>query len=312
MSNEIPSSFVKQFSSNVYHLSQQKDSRIWSLFNRKEAINGEEKYFDRIGTVDAMEKVGRHSDVTFQDTPYSRRRLTMRDYYWADLVDKEDKLRIIHSPESEYALAARAAMARKMDDIAIAGLLGTVYTGKDGATPVVLPNSQKIAAVSSGAFSQFNIETLRHIKFKFDEAEVDDAHRHIALGAAEVRALLRQDEMTSSDYAAVKALVHGEINTFMGFNFHRIERLPFTTASTTIDVATGAVGTGAGTAAAGSKRCIAFCSSAAIGGIGANPTAKVSERSDKHYANQVYFSMSLGAMRMEEVKVIEILTNQAV
>jgi hypothetical protein len=307
----IETSMVKQFSSNIYHTVQQKDVRVWNLFSRKETLNSEEAYFDRIGTTEAQEKVGRNVDVTFTDPEYSRRRLTMRDYFWASLVDKEDKLRLIHSPESEYAIAARAAMGRKMDDIAIASLLGTVYSGKAGATAVTLPDSQKIASVSGGAHSQFNIETLRHLKFLFDSAEVDDMNRHILLGAAEIRALLQEDEMTSSDYAAVKALVHGEINTFMGFNFHRIERLPFTSASTTIDYSTGAVGSGAGTAASGSKRCIAFAGSAMIAGIGASPTARVSERADKHYANQVYFSMSLGAMRMEEEKVIEILVKQS-
>jgi hypothetical protein len=302
---------VKQFSSNIYHLSQQKDSRVWNLFGRKETLNSEEAYYDRIGTVEAMEKIGRHSDTTFQDTPYSRRRLTMRDYFWSELVDKEDKLRIIHNPESEYALAARAAMARKMDDIGIAALLGTVYTGKNGATPVALPNSQKIAAFNQSGFSQMNVETLRHLKFKFDEAEVDDMSRHILCGAAEIRALLQDDKITNSDYAAVKALVNGEVNTFMGFNFVRIERLPFTTASTQINAGTGEVGTGSDAAAIGSKRCVAFSASGMIAGIGAAPTARVSERPDKHYANQVYFSMSLGAMRMEEVKVIEILTKQS-
>jgi hypothetical protein len=310
MSFEIPSSFVKQFSSNVYHLSQQKDSRVFSLFTRKETIQGEEKYFDRIGTVEAMEKIGRHSNTTYQDTPYSRRRISMRDYFWADLVDKQDKLRIIHNPESEYALAARAAMARKMDDIGIAALLGTVYTGKNGATPLSLPNAQKIAAIDGSGFSQMNIETLRQIKFKFDENEVDDMSRHIICGAAEIRALLREDKLTNADYAAVKALVNGEVNTFMGFNFHRIERLPYTVGSTQIDATTGEVGVGGDSAAAGSKRCIAFCSSAMIAGVGENPTARVSELPEKHYSNQVYFSMSLGAMRMEEVKVIEILTKQ--
>lgn len=311
MSNFIDSSMVKQFSSNIYHLSQQTDSRVWSLFGRRESINGEEKYFDRIGVVEAMEKVGRHSNTTFQDTPYSRRRLTMRDYYWADLVDKEDKLRIIHSPESEYAIAARAAMARKMDDIGIAALLGTVYTGKSGATPVALPNSQKISSFDQSGFSQLNVNTLRLIKQKFDEAEVDDMNRHILCGAAEIAALLGQTEVTSSDFNVIKALVHGEVDTFMGFKFHRIERLPFTVGTTQIDASTGAVGSGSDTAPSGSKRCIAFASSGMIAGIGANPTARVSERPDKHYANQVYFSMSLGAMRMEEVKVIEILTKQA-
>lgn len=308
----IDTSMVKQFSSNIYHLAQQTDSRVWPLFKRKESIVGEEKYFDRVGGTVMQEKVGRNSDTTFTDMDYTRRRLTMRDYFWSTLVDKEDKLRIIHNPESEYSIEARNAVARKMDDIAIAALLGTVYTGKTGATPLALPDSQKIAAVSGGAFSQFNIETLRHLKYLFDVNEVADNERHLLIGAAEVRAMLQEEKMTSQDYAAVKALVHGEINTFMGFNFVRTERLPLlTSAITTADLTDGTIGDGASNLAVGSKRCIAFAGSAMIAGIGANPTAKVSERPDKHYANQLYYSMSIGAMRMEEVKVIEVITKQS-
>lgn len=280
------------------------------VLRRKETIQGEEKYFDRIGTVDVMEKVGRHSETTFQDTPYSRRRVTMRDYFWADLCDKEDKLRIIHNPESEYSMAARAAMGRKMDDIVIAAALGTVYTGKNGATPIQLPNSQKLGSIDSGGFSQMNVELLRALKEKFDENEVSESARYVVCGAKEIRALLNETEITSSDFNTVKALANGEVNSFMGFNFIRIERLPFTTATTQFDAATGEVGVGGDSIPVGAKRCFAFCSEGLLAGIGANPTARVSERPDKHYANQIYFSMSLGAMRMEEEKVIEFFTEQ--
>jgi len=310
MSQQIPSSFVKQFSANIYHLSQQKESRLMPTLRRKETLQGEEKYFDRIGTVDVMEKTGRHSETTFQDTPYSRRRVSMRDYFWADLCDKEDKLRIIHNPESEYSMAARAAMGRKMDDIVVAAALGTVYTGKTGATALALPNEQKLGSIDGSGFSQINVELLRALKEKFDEAEVDESMRNIVLGAKEIRALLNETEITNQDFNTIKALVNGEVNSFMGFNFIRIERLPFTTAAIQFDAATGEVGTGADSIAVGSKRCFAYAGDAIIGGIGANPTARVSERPDKHYANQVYFSMSMGAMRMEEVKVIEFFTKQ--
>jgi hypothetical protein len=308
--SQISTSMVKQFSSNIYHLSQQKDSRLMPLIQRKETIVGEEKFFDRIGTVEVMEKVGRHSNTTFADTPYSRRRVTMRDYFWADLVDKEDKLRIIHNPESEYAIAARAAIGRKMDDIIVAAAIGTVYTGKNGATPLTLPNSQKVAAINGSGHSQMNIDLLRQLKYIYDVNEVDEMKRHIVCGAAEIKALLEQEEITNNDYNSVKALVNGEVNSFMGFNFVRIERLPYTTQAIQFDASTGEIGVGSDAIAVGSKRCFSFAGDGLLAGIGANPTARVSERPDKHYANQVYYSMSLGAMRMEEVKVIEFFTKQ--
>lgn len=311
MASSISTSMVNTFSSNVYHLSQQKDSRIWSLFGRKETVRAEEAYFDRMGTTEAMEKLSRNADTTYVDVPYDRRRLTMRDYFWATLVDKEDKLRLIHSPESEQAKAARAAMARKMDDIAIAALLGTVYTGKTGAVPVVLPDSQKLIAHNEAgtAFDHFNLSTLRDLKLKFDVNEVEDENRYIIMSSLEINNLLRDDKMTSSDFASVKALVRGEIDSFMGFKFVRSERLPVTTSSiANADFTDGSIGDGAGAVAAGSRRNVAFAASAMIAGIGADVTARVTEMPNKHYAQQVYLSMTLGAMRMEEVKVVEIIT----
>ena len=44
--------------------------------------------------------------------------------------------------------------------------------------------------------------------------------------------------------------------------------------------------------------------------IGADVKAKISERDDKSYATQVYYSMALGAVRMEEEKVFQIPCNE--
>ena len=44
--------------------------------------------------------------------------------------------------------------------------------------------------------------------------------------------------------------------------------------------------------------------------VGKEPTAKISERSDKSYSTQVYYCQSVGATRMEEAKVIEIACSE--
>jgi hypothetical protein len=52
---------------------------------------------------------------------------------------------------------------------------------------------------------------------------VDEDDRHIAYTAADRDALLGNEEATSSDYNVVKTLVNGQIDTFVGFQFHLIE-----------------------------------------------------------------------------------------
>ena len=50
-----------------------------------------------------------------------------------------------------------------------------------------------------------------------------DAGRHIVIGALQLEALLGNTEATSSDFNTVKALVNGELNSFVGFDFKLIE-----------------------------------------------------------------------------------------
>lgn len=309
MSQQVTTHMVKQFSSNVWHLAQQKGSRLRN-YVRKESLNGEEGFFDYYGPVTAQEKVGRHSDTTYQETPHGRRRVTMNDYFWADLVDKEDKLRLIHDPESQYAKAAMMAMGRKIDDIIISSALGTGYSGKEGATPIVVPDSQKIGAFSGGASSPLNVRTLRAVKKKFAQNEVDEPLYWVC-AAEQIDNLLGETELTSSDFATVKALVNGEVNSFMGFEFIRLERLPVTSGATTFDAASGQVGVGGDAIAAGARRNFAFTQSGLLLALGDDVKGRIDELPQKHYSKQVYASMSMGATRLEESKLVEVLCLEA-
>ncbi len=278
---------------------------------RTESLNGEEGFFDYYGPVVAQQKVGRHSDTTYQETEHGRRRVTMNDYFWADLVDKEDKLRLIHDPESQYAKAAMMAMGRKMDDIIIEAALGTGYSGKEGATPVAMPNSQKIGAFDGSAASGLNVRTLRAIKKKFHQNEVDMEPLYIVCQAEQIDNLLGETEITSQDYNTVRALVNGEVDTFMGFKFIRLERLNQTAAAiTNFDAATGEIGSGSDTIVSGSRRCFAMAGSGLLLALGADVKGRIDELPQKHYSKQVYASMSMGATRLEESKIVEIICTE--
>ena len=46
-------------------------------------------------------------------------------------------------------------------------------------------------------------------------------------------------------------------------------------------------------------------------GVGKDIMARIDERSDKGYATQVYYCMSIGATRMEEEKVVQIICDES-
>lgn len=307
MSQQITDAFIQQYNANVMHLSQQKGSRLESKV-RNETQKSKAQFFDRIGTVAAVKKTGRHSSTPQMDTPHSRRMVTFEDYEWADLVDDQDKLRMLIDPTSEYVMAAAFAFGRAKDDVIIANALGNAYAGETGTTTVAHPNLSKVAATTGAAFSNLNVNTLRIVKKKMDAFEVE-GKRYMAVTSAQIESLLNETAVTSADFNTVKALVSGEVNSFMGFEFIRLERLALTT-STTATVATGVVG--AGVALSGTNRaCFAWAEQGLLMSKAEDMVSKISERPDKSYAMQVYSRMSIGATRMEEEQVIEVICKEA-
>lgn len=309
MSSQITENFSQQYASNVFHLSQQKGSRLRGTV-RNESQTGKRAFYDRIGSVSAQLKTGRHSSTPQLDTPHSRRAVDLNDYEWADLVDDQDKIRMLHDPTSEYAIAAMWAMGRAMDDVVISSLGGSAYSGETGGTAVALATTNQLAAHSGSAVSDLNMKTLRAAKRMLDAAEVDPSiKRYFVCGSKQIESLLGQTEVTSSDYNTVKALVQGEVNAFMGFEFIRIERLITQTAALSGSGTNGVIGSG--TSLIGARKCYAYAADGALLAIGADMKGRISERDDKSYATQVYACMSIGGTRMEENKVVEVLCTEA-
>ena len=287
MSSQITTAFVEQYSANVQMLSQQMGSLLRDKV-RVESVVGKNAFFDQVGKVTAQLKTSRHSDTPQIDTPHSRRRVSLADYEFADLIDQQDKVRLLIDPTSSYAKAAAYAMGRAMDDVIIAAALGSANTGVSGGTAVALPAGNIVAANTGG--TGMNIAKLAAAKQILDVGDVDPSiKRHIVVSPAEIADLLNNTTVTSSDFNTIKALVQGEIDSFMGFKFHVSNRL----------VDNGAANT----------QCIAFAEDGILLGVGKDVTARIDERADKSYATQVYYCQTIGATRMEEAKVVSVLAN---
>jgi hypothetical protein len=310
---EITTAFVEGYRSNIMMLSQQMGSRLRNNM-RNESQNSKAEFFERIGVVDAQEILDRHGDTPIMNTPHSRRMVTLRDAEYADLIDKMDRVRLLINPDDAYVRAAVASLHRFSDDRIIEAALGDARGGEDGSVSVPLPNSQKIACFDGTTTTgvNLNVKTLIAVSAKFDENEVDEMEqRYFVWGNKQKASLLNEDKATSSDYAAIKALVRGEIDTYMGFKFIRSERLPRAAADVTYTVTDGTVGAGTGTiTAAVSRRCFAYSHEGMLFSTGQDVFARISERDDKRYSTQVYVAESVGATRMEEVKVVEVICSE--
>ncbi len=308
MSSQITTAFVQQYKSEVFHLSQQKGSKLQDKV-RKESQQGKSAFYDRLGKAEAVEKVTRHSDTPQIDSEHSRRRVTLSDYVWADLIDKEDLRRLLMDPAGAYAQAAMWGMGRQKDRKVIAAANGSAYGGEDGSSEVVLPNAQRMHAVASSALSVANVQWLRRIKKKFDAADVDESiARYAAITSNQLEALLGVTEITSADFNTIRALVMGDINTYMGFNFVRTELLDLQVDALSCSTTTGAAGSG--TSCIGSRRCVFWAKDGLLLATADDIEVKIEPLPTKNYATQVFVSMGIGATRMEEAKVVIGLTTE--
>jgi len=288
MSIQITTSMVEQYRSTVYHLSQQKGSKLRRAV-RNETVNGRNAYFEQLGSVSARMRTSRHADTPRMDTPHQRRRVSLNDYDWADIIDGEDQIRMLIDPTSQYAEAGAMAMGRAMDDAIIAAADGTAYTGVDGGTSTAFDTNMIVDVQTrwpgvSAADLGLNVAKLLEAKKLLSAGNVDpDDECWAVVNAAQVKSLLMDTRVSSHDYNSIKPLVNGQVAQFAGFNIVVTERIGVDSNS--------------------DHKCLFWAKGGMLMGVGKDITSKISERADKNYATQVFLSMTIGATRMEEARV---------
>lgn len=284
MSFEITEAFVQQYRDNVIHLAQQKGSKLMGTV-RRESITGKAHYFERIGATEAVKRTSRHGDTPLISTPHSRRKVSIEDWEWADLVDSQDQIRLLIDPASNYANAGAYALGRTCDDVILEAIRGTAYSGESGGTSVTLPSSQRQTEAGSAGLT---IEKLIEARRNLLAGDVDpdfDAF-HIAVHPNQIADLLALEKATSGDYSTMRSLMSGMIPSgYMGYVWHVTTRAPLNASDSTL------------------RDCMVWAESGIGLAIGEDISVKISERADKSHATQVYAKMSIGATRIEEAKV---------
>ena len=286
MSNEITNAFVQQYSSNVYMLTQQRGSKLIGTVMRKE-ITGKYANFERLGSVVATKKTSRHTPTPQTDTPHSRRRVGIEDYHVNDYIDKEDEIRMLIDPKGPYATAQSNALGRTLDDIIITAIQGNASSvdSDDAASNVALPAGQIVDEDFGSANSDLTLAKVIEAKRLFMTNEVQpDEEYHFLADAVSLNTLLQEADVKTIDSNTIKTIVAGEPGSLMGFNFKHTERLKDSSE--------------------GFKNCLAYVKSGIGLAMGSDIKVRIDERSDLSYAKQVYSSMTAGAVRIEEEKVV--------
>lgn len=289
MSTEVNKAFVQKFRDNFMHLSQQKGSKLRETVRVHTDVKAKYDHFDRIGATSAQLMTSRHADTPLIDTPHSRRRVVLSDYNWADLVDSADEIKMLSSPQSEYMKAGVWAMGRTMDDIIISAYDGsaTSVSATDTTSSVSFDSNNSIA---HGSADMTVAKIVQAAKILADNDVDPDEERYAVVGPAQLEAMLNLEKITSGDYNTVKALIKGEIDSWMGFKWCVSTRLPV----------------------ASNIRSTFFYAKSAIGlSIGMDVKTSIDKRPDKNNSMQPYAQMSLGATRIEEAKIVRVYADES-
>lgn len=295
MAFQITTAHVEQYISNVDLLLQQRGSRLRRGVSVDNEVVGKRKFYEQIGTIEAVARASRHSDTPLTPHPHARRALDLITYEAADLIDDDDKVRMLIDPESSYSQSMANAMGRQIDRAIITAATGTAITGVAGGTSTAHGAGQQIAVTYDEGGAAVNVGLtvgkLRRARNLLTAADVpEDEELFIAVRAQQIQDLLQDDEVTSNDFN-VKALMSGEVVRFLGFTFLNTQLL----ANSSTDITT----------------VLVWARSGIKLGIGREPVGKIDVRPDKSYSVQVYYAMDIGSTRMEEEKVVDVQCDES-
>jgi len=272
---------AQQFSRNVVPLAQQQYSKFYGTVMQKSDVNAKSFSQDQIGQWSMAAKGGLNVDTPENDPNLQRRWAYIETYHDARLLDRSVNLQILSDPKSEMTMNAARAIGRQMDDVIYAAALGTAKSGENGGTNNTLPAGQII--LNGG--TNLTVDKIRQAGQILDDNDVDEWDRIAWISPDGIQSLLGDPEATSADYMNVKALVQGSIDTFYGFKIIKSTRL---------------------TVAANIRQCVFFQKSAICAGTPEMLYIRTDERADKSYSWQVYYELNVGAVRLEEEKVVRV------
>lgn len=204
MSVNISTAFVTLFDSEVKQ-AYQGQRLLAGVTRERTGVQGNTVKFPKIGKGSATIRVPQ-TDVVPLNVTYSQVTATMEDFIAAEYSDIFDQSHVNFSERQELVQVVSGAIARRMDQVVLDAL--TAASG-----------TNTVANSVGGSNTNLNVAKLRATKKALDAKNVPADGRCFVIHANSLDSLLSETEVTSSDFASVKALVTGDVDTFLGFQF---------------------------------------------------------------------------------------------
>ena len=209
MAVSLSNAFVTLFDAEVKQAYQAKAMLVPAVRQRR-GVEGSTVKFPKVGRGVATLRVPQ-TDVTPLNVGFSTVTCTLQDWNAAEYSDIFSQAKVNFDERQELVQVVANAMGRRQDQLILDALAAS-------GTSLTVANT--VVTSGSATASNMNLGKLREAKRLLDKNNVPPEGRHVIIHANGLASMLSETSVTSADFNSVKALVQGEINTYMGFTFH--------------------------------------------------------------------------------------------
>lgn len=204
MAISLSNAFTTLFDAEVKQAYQAK-ALLAPLVRQRRGVEGSTVKFPKVGKGVATLRVPQ-TDVTPLNVSFSNVTCTLADWNAAEYSDIFNQAKVNFDERNELVQVVSNAIGRRQDQLILDAL---------AASGTALTVSNDIG----GSDTNMNLAKLREAKRLLDKSNVPFDGRVMLIHANGLSNLLSDTSITSADFNSVKALVAGEINTFLGFRF---------------------------------------------------------------------------------------------
>ncbi|MGH6955298.1 MAG: phage capsid protein [Caulobacteraceae bacterium] len=312
----VLSQYVPGFRANLNLAPQQTDTRLLSGVDGDLAYDTPGQMFnaDDVQTSDPEIITSRVPQTPDKFPGFTRRVGIFVPFQDAAWIDNVDKARELVDPTNKVMMSLMAGRWRFVDTTilgttaGVGGLLGKAPTKLDASGAITyqaLPAAQIVASTDvsfahdaeivpiDGSQYGLSVGKLLHAMEILDESELEGP-RHLALSSQQKTDLLRRTPVTSRYYADVEALVKGELDEFLDFNIHRLQKARIPSAGLGHDNASAI------------RQCVAWIEGACVYRGRPITDARIRIRPDRSDTPQAFYKTEHGSVRRYDTAVVEI------
>lgn len=208
MSTQLSANAITQFDLEVKH-EYQGMGMLRPTVRLRTGVVGSTHRFPKMGRGTATPRVPQ-TDVTPMNVAHTKREAQITDWNAPEYTDIFDQQKVNYQERQELGYTISGAITRREDQLIVDALEAATVTNT-------------VSNDIGGTDTDLNVTKLRRASRLLDDQAVPQGQRCYTGSVYGKEALLGETEVTSTDYNTVRALVDGEVNTFLGMGFKWME-----------------------------------------------------------------------------------------